>query len=397
MSVRFQSVGRKVSARWFCAALVGVTCLAFGSGVAQAQIGFQELRAADGTTYEVLFAPSPLGGGAERLRITTVAGSVAGGSGCTTPGNASGDPVSAAGFVVAPGMQLYDYTLVRRTSIIVPPNSTISFDGSFGGRVTFGTVGNASARLVCGAAFDCVGQIGVQETLHPLDYALDTVPPACIANDIDPDCSTDPVTAYAFGVAASGSPPVCTNPDATVTVNSTICAAEPTDGFTIGAGQAIVFVYNHTLGMSGFTVDAGGFGISTDDVNNPNCMNDSNPVVVSSSGRTDSQPAPPFPTNTPTSTPTNTATATNTATNTATTTFTATSTLTPTLTATPSNTATATSTRTNTPTLTPTPPPTNTRPPIPVVPSPTSPAGLVMIIGLGGGLLWALRRMVGTR
>lgn len=395
MSVRFQTIGREVSARWFCAVLLGVSCLALGSGAAQAQIGFQELRAADGTTYEVLFASNPLGGGAERLRITTVAGSVAGGSGCTTPGNTSGDPVSAAGFVDSPSMQLYQYDLVRRTSIIVPPNSTISFDGTFGGRVTFGTPGNASARLVCGAAFDCTGQTGVVETLHPLDFAGDTIPAACIADGLTPDCAGNPVTAFGFGVASTGTPPVCTNPTGAVTVNTTICATEPSDGFTIGAGEAVVFVYNHTLGMSGFTVDAGGFGISTDNMNNPNCQNP--PAVVSSSGRSDSQPAPPPPTSTPTSTPTNTATATNTATNTATSTFTATSTLTPTLTATPSNTATATATRTNTPTLTPTPPPTNTRPPIPVVPSPTSPAGLVMIIGLGGGLLWALRRMVGTK
>ncbi len=395
MRARFQTIGRSVSGRWLCAVLAGVSCLAFGSSV-QAQIGFSELRAADGTTYEVLFASNPLGGGAERLRITTVAGSVAGGSGCTIPGNTSGDAVSAAGFVDSPSMQLYQFDLVRRTSIIVPANSTISFDGTFGGRVTFGTPGNASARLVCGAAFDCMGQTGVVETLHPLDFAGDSVPAACIANDIDPDCTQNPVAAYAFGVPSSGSPPLCTNPDASVTVNTTICAAEPSDGFTINAGEAIVFIYNHTLGMSGFTVDAGGFGISTDGVNNPSCT-DPLPAVVSSSGRSDSQPAPPPPTSTPTNTPTTTPTATNTATNTATPTFTATNTLTPTSTATPSNTATETATRTNTPTNTPTPPPTNTRPPIPVVPSPTSPAGLVMIIGLGGGLLWALRRMVGSK
>ena len=399
--MRFQIMGRDVGVKAICAVLVGVSCVTFAAGTAQAQIGFQEFRAADGTTYEVLAAPNPLGGGAERIRITTVAGSVAGGSGCTTPGNTSGDPVSAAGFVDSPSMQLYQYDLVRRTSIIVPANATMTFDGTFGGRVTFGTPGNASARLVCGAAFDCTGQAGVVEVLHPLDFAGDTVPPACIANDLDPDCVANPVTSFAFGVAATGSPPVCTNPDATVTVNTTICAAEPADGFTINTGQAIVFIYNHSLGGSGFTVDAGGFGISTDDVNNPGC--DDPPSVVSSSGRTDSQPAPPPPTETPTNSPTTTPTATNTATNTATPTFTATNTFTPTATQTftqtptPSNTATATFTRTNTPTLTPTPPPTNTRPPIPVVPSPTSPAGLVMIIGLGGGLLWALRRMVGTK
>jgi hypothetical protein len=59
---------------------------------------------------------------------------------------------------------------------------------------------------------------------------------------------------------------------------------------------------------------------------------------------------------------------------------------------TPTPTNTPTNTPTETPTLTPTPTFTQTRPPVPVVPSPTSPAGLLMIGGLGIGLLWALRR-----
>jgi hypothetical protein len=59
------------------------------------------------------------------------------------------------------------------------------------------------------------------------------------------------------------------------------------------------------------------------------------------------------------------------------------------VTLTPSNTATVTATGT----VTNTPPPTNTRAGIPVVPSPTSPAGLLMVIGLGVSLVWALRRL----
>lgn len=70
----------------------------------------------------------------------------------------------------------------------------------------------------------------------------------------------------------------------------------------------------------------------------------------------------PTPTNTPTSTPT----------------------------LTPTNTP--TSTPTNTPTRTPTPSPTNTRPPVPVVPAPTSPSGLLLIAGLAVAMLWMLRR-----
>jgi hypothetical protein len=93
----------------------------------------------------------------------------------------------------------------------------------------------------------------------------------------------------------------------------------------------------------------------------------------------------PTPTVTPTSTPTDTPTDTPTPT--------PTNTPTNTPTDTPTNTPTETPTPTPTDTPTNTPPPTNTRPPIPVVPSPMSPSGMLMIGALGIGLLWALRRI----
>jgi hypothetical protein len=109
----------------------------------------------------------------------------------------------------------------------------------------------------------------------------------------------------------------------------------------------------------------------------------------------------PTPTNTPTNTntptPTNTATPTNTntptATNTPTPTNTPTNTPTPTPTDTPTDTPTPTPTNTTTPTNTPTFTATRTRPPIPVVASPMSASGILMISGLGLALLWALRRL----
>jgi hypothetical protein len=96
------------------------------------------------------------------------------------------------------------------------------------------------------------------------------------------------------------------------------------------------------------------------------------------------EPTPtPTPTDTPTLTPTNTPTNTPTLTNTPTDT--------PTLT--PTNTPTNTPTATNTPTNTPPPPtPTFTPPPIPVVSSPTSPAGILLIVGLGLAIGFMLRR-----
>lgn len=84
------------------------------------------------------------------------------------------------------------------------------------------------------------------------------------------------------------------------------------------------------------------------------------------------------PTPTPTNTPTETPTPTNTPT------------VTPT--STPTDTPTPTPTPTQTPTRTPTLSPTPTSPPVPVVPSPTSPAGILMIGGLALGMLWMLRR-----
>ena len=94
-------------------------------------------------------------------------------------------------------------------------------------------------------------------------------------------------------------------------------------------------------------------------------------------------------TTTATLTPANTATVTSTPV--ATNTFTATFTVTSTPTQTETRTVTPTRTITNTPNAT------QTRPPIPVVPSPASPAGVLMIVALGGGLVWALRRVSKSR
>jgi hypothetical protein len=119
------------------------------------------------------------------------------------------------------------------------------------------------------------------------------------------------------------------------------------------------------------------------------------------SGSIDIDPTP-TPTSTPTSTPTQTPTATPTDTPTQTPTFTPTNTATVTPTNTPTSTPTntATATPTNTPTNTPTattpptatPTPTLTPPPIPVVPSPTSPAGLLLVGLLGLSIALMLRR-----
>jgi len=386
MSVRAESFRRAAMGSAFRVALVGASLVLLGNN-AQAQIQESEFRAADGTTYQVLVAAN-LGGGAELIRVTTLAGAIAGAGSCAATGDMSGDPTSAIGGVLPPLMQLHPYASIRRTAIVIPNDiSEINFVSTFGGRVTLGTGGGA--LNVCLNAFDCMGQSNVQ-ALTTLDQNSGGVPAACIAEGRQAACDGSNLRdVFAFGLAASGTPPICTTPD-NVTVNSTVCAPTPADGFSLLDGQAVVFIYNSSLSASGFAIAAGGFGITSDGINNAACPANS---IVSATGDNDSQSAPPPPTPTPTNTSTVTATNTNTPTNTPTATNTVTSTFTSTSTLTPSSTATNTNTRTNTPTSTETPPPTNTRPPIPVVPSPTSPAGLVMIIGLGGGLLWALRRM----
>jgi hypothetical protein len=224
------------------------------------------------------------------------------------------------------------------------------------------------------------------------------VPAACIANGLAPACDM-PVTfnSFAFGLPATGTPPVCTTP-ADVSINEHVCDMKPTDGFTLDAGPlssdgtAIVFIYDSSLAGHGFSTAYGGFLIRDAFGTTDTCPMDQVNRIVASAAENKSS-AVGNATVTPTTTPTNTATLTATATSTATLTNTSTATSTPTSTTTPSSTATLTNTATATSTQTPTPPPTNTRPPIPVVPSPTSPAGMAMIGALGVGLLWALRRL----
>jgi hypothetical protein len=357
------------------------------AAAAGAQIIQTVFRAADGTAYQVIQPDTSAG--TDHTRVTSVGGSDDGIGGCNfSQGMAGGAAQAVAG--VLQGLQvLHPYDQIDRTGVvttnIVNPNTDVNFDPSFGGRVILGT--GAGALNVCKDAFDCTGEANVQP-LFSLDSATGA-PAACIANGVNAGCDLANLrNVFAFGLPASGSPPVCDNPGS-VTVNSMVCAAEATDGFTIEPPQAIVFIYDTSLAGLGFSVGSAGFGI-TGGMLSP-CA--AAGQVFNAQAALITAPAPPGPSETPTNTPTNTATNTATETPTPTDTATATFTLTATSTLTPSFTATATATFTATPTQTETPPPTPTRPPIPVVPSPTSPAGLVMITGLGVGLLWALRRL----
>lgn len=180
-------------------------------------------------------------------------------------------------------------------------------------------------------------------------------------------------------------------------------AEQPTpDGFLLQGNctaqatcQTIVFIASQN-GASNFGVSAAGFTVDAA----LNTLNTETAVInqqFHTPTPTDTPTFTPTPTATPTPTDTPTPTATPTPTDTPTPTPTPTFTPTPTPTFTPTDTPTPTPTPTHTPTRTPTASPTNTRPPIPVVSSPTSPSGLLLILGLALAMAWALSRAVGLR
>jgi hypothetical protein len=208
----------------------------------------------------------------------------------------------------------------------------VAFDAAASGRLRLGS--GPGAATVCAAAIDCLGQDNVAPLVN-LGSALGGVGASCIATQVDGTCDVaTPRDAFAFALAASGSPPLCTDAP---TTDTTLCATEPSDGFRLVSGQAIVFVYHDDLATSGFGVGIAGFAIDLDGANATGCAVGQ---VVGATALTTSQPAPPLPT------------------------------------------ATATGTL---------PVPTTTRPPIPIVPSPLSGAGLLMIGGLAFALLLRMR------
>src|SRR5262245_1398825 len=278
----------------------------------------------------------------------------------------SGGIAQAVAGAQVPIQMLHPYNQIVRTFVldtnIVNPGADVTFDPSFGGRVTLGT--GAGAKNVCKEPFDCMGELNPQ-TLVPLSSNMGGVQPACIANSVNAGCDgLNQRDLFAFNLPATGSPPVCNSPGS-VTVDTTICAAEPTDGFALHVNgvnpQVIVFAYNSSLQGLGFQVGAAGFGISGGAVSPCTAAGQ----VLNAQLLLQSQPAPPTPTSTPAVTFTATATGT----------------------APHLGTATATGTITNTPEST------RTRPGIPVIPSPASPGGLLLIGALAIALVWSLHRL----
>ena len=295
-------------------------------------------RASDGTAYQ-LARVLPQAGPNEAVRVTTVAGSVATVGGCSATGSTVGSTASAIAGAPAP-QPLIPYATVVRTAILLPSNAgAVSFDSVNSGRLRLGS--GASVATVCADPFDCIGQPGVAQ-LFFLDSVSGGAAAACIGAGLQASCDGgNDRAAFAFGLASTGSPPLCT---AAPTIATTVCAAEPSDGFRLATGQVIVFIYGGDLAASGFSAGIAGFGIDLDGTNPFGCAAG---AVVSATDLIESIPAPPP----------------------------------------------------RTPTATPPPTPTRIRPApaIPVIPSPLAGAGILLIGGLAAALLLTLRARAAGR
>ncbi len=351
-------------------AAIAVLTVGVWIGTAGAQLNLSlTQRAADGTVYQVVAVNGvlPLTAGADEFRVTSVSGSVNGVQACDTTGAQSGDTTSAlAGPDPNIPQVLHSYNQVRRTGILTPSNFTVSFSNSDSGRLTIGT---ASPIDICLDPANCAG--GAPDApVVALSSSVGGIPAACISAATYTSCfgPLSPKTAFGFGLLNDGgSPPNCVQ---SLTSDSHICDPRPDDGFTLQPGQVVVFIYFGMLQSSGFSVGAGGFGVDTDQMNNPGCGLDilhpdylTKGGVITSDAQAPSQPPPPPPTRTrtPTGPPTSSPTATPTSSSASTPTETPTSTssptasLTTTVTVTPTATDSATPTTTSTPTVTPTP------------------------------------------
>lgn len=338
-----------------CLVAIAAAVLVGTATPAHAQFTQSVFRAADGTAYQLVRVVPPLAAGAERQRVTSLVGAASGTGGCSVSGSVSGQVAAAVVGALPPAQAVHAYDSIRRTAILIPNSvGALAFDANNAGRLTLGTGG--SALNVCRVPGDCPG--GVSAATLPLTSNVGGVPPACLAQGVGTACDNSNLrNAIAFGLPASGSPPLCDMP-AGVTTSTFVCGPEPSDGFSLSPGEAVIFIYNGTLSGTGFSIGAAGFGIDGNGSNAPGCAPGS---VVSAGSRNDSSAGPPLPTWTPTPTatftltPTRTATATATATVTRTETPTATPTHTASATFTPTPTWTATATATATVTLTPTP------------------------------------------
>ncbi len=382
--------------KWFRVGVLSFLGLVMAQG-AVAQIDQSIFRAMNGQIYQVLAhaASADAGIGIEEVRVTTIAASATGTAlGCAFPGDTSPPTAAEAWAFSAPAFIVSDLSLIRSSAIINGAGAP-TFNNSGDGAVCVGPGCQPDGSCVGGASFCTVftASAGNLITGAPLNAELK---PSLAATT---NCPFGTQASYSFNTGG-GDPTRVSDLCVTPGADGFVLNSSPS-GFTGGiAGQTIILVYDNAP-TDPFSIAVGGFGVDTNGDSAGICPGLSN-VVLNGISDQDTAPPPadtptptPTPTSTSTSTPTETPTNTPTPTETPTNTFTntPTSTETPTNTPTPTETPTNTPTPTETPTRTFTPTTTPTRPPIPLVSSPFSPSGLLLIGGLAIGLLWSLRRL----
>ena len=378
--------------------------------VVDAQIDSQVFRSADSTkAYWVLRHRNSNDGsvGIQDVTITSFAASTTSvADSCLISGNVISMAPAESWATTTLAMAL-PVTQIRKSAIITDASNPMFNAMANGGAGAVCLGGGCNAN--CDVAANCEIFTFLDGTLVSTATAgvpsAELIEPLTIAPPDADQCQMANRASYVFDGVAQ---PIVLSP---------LCDPAPATGFfTLASGastlagidgRSLVFVFDigaqDSLGLA-----INGFGVGE----NQAICGLSGVRVLNASGVELTVPAPiptATPTNTPTNTPTETPTETPTQTPTNTPTETPTETPTPTPTQTPTNTPTQTPTNTptNTPTATPTPTDTPTRtftatvtptrPPIPVVSSPFSPSGLMMIGGLAIGLLWALRRLAWSR
>jgi hypothetical protein len=245
-------------------------------------------RAADGTVYQLLqtvgFVPlnlrDPANG--EVHRINSVVGSSSEPRSCLAVGGAPGERLVAYTGVEAPGV-IHPITATERTGVLTKPTtSDPTFAPQGSGRLTIGS--GASALNICAAAADCDTE-GTTVPLMLVTAFAGGIGAGCVSADMPPCRPPGTLAeALAFGLP-SDEGDQCT---AELTTETTTCGTVPADGFSLSAGQAVVFIYEDV----GATAFSAGFSYMSIDFDGRNAIGCADHTVYSGRVQTDSLPPP---------------------------------------------------------------------------------------------------------
>jgi 6-phosphogluconolactonase (cycloisomerase 2 family) len=211
------------------------------------------LRAADGTSYQVVTAVATLTrSDTGSFQLTTLGASGALETCATVDGSGAHAAVGAA--MVLPLGSIRRTRLLRPSSFAAP-----NFDLNGSGRLRLGS--GAQTVDVC-ADGSCGG-----ESLAALSSAGGDLPAACTASRADGFCGGGAAaTTIGLGIAAAAGQ--CTDASRP-TVLASLCAIAPTDGFRLRPGEQVVLVYD--TDRSAFSAGIAGFALAADSQNVHGC------------------------------------------------------------------------------------------------------------------------------